>query len=93
MCSECLDGELEWIDASGRGEVFSYVIMHQIYHTSFAKRVPYAVAEIKLDEGPHVISNIIDCPPHEVHIDMPVEVTFEKLGDTIALPLFRPRRS
>ena len=93
LCNECLEGQLEWIDVSGKGVVFSYVVMHQVYHAAFAERVPYAVAEIKLDEGPRMVSNVVGCPPDELHVGMPVEVIFEKQDDTISLPLFRAKRS
>jgi hypothetical protein len=53
---------------------------------------PYAIAVVELDEGPRMMTNIIECPqtPEALQLDMPVEVAFEKLDDEITLPLFRP---
>lgn len=93
ICNGCLRDELSWIDVSGRGSVFSFIVMHQVYHPAFAERVPYVVAEVKLDEGPRIISNVIGCEPAQVTIDMPVVVDFERLDSTIGsptLPMFRP---
>lgn len=90
-CSNCLRSDMNWIDAAGTGEVFSFVIMHQIYHPWFAERAPYAVVEIKLDEGPRILSTIVGLEPHQVRIGMPVEVDFEACNDQITLPVFRAK--
>ena len=47
---------------------------------------------VKLDEGPTLMSNIVDCPqtPEALILDMPLEVVFEEQNETITLPLFRP---
>ena len=89
FCPECLAAELEWVDASGKAEVFSYVVIHQSYDPYFSQRVPYAVVEVKLEEGPLMTSSVIDCDPSEIEIGMPLSVVFERLNDTIALPAFR----
>lgn len=75
---------------SGRGEVFSFYIMHQVYHPGFADAVPYAVVLVKLDEGPKMISNLVGVASHEIRIGMRVEVVFEDVNDEITLPKFRP---
>jgi uncharacterized OB-fold protein len=53
---------------------------------------PYSIAIVELDEGPRMMSNIIGCEqtPEALQLDMPLEVTFEKLANDIALPLFKP---
>ena len=53
-----------------------------------------AIAVVELDEGPRMMSNIIDCPqtPEALELDMKLEVAFEKLDDKITLPLFRPAK-
>ena len=60
---DCLATDATWQEVSGRGEVFSYNVMHQVYHPAFATEVPYAVVLVKLEEGPKITSNVIDCPP------------------------------
>ena len=92
LCSSCLSTEREWTAVSGRGEVFSFFWMHQVYHPAFADEVPYAVAVVRLEEGPRMTTNIRSCPKEELRIGLPVEVVFEQRGD-LHLPQFRPRRS
>jgi uncharacterized protein len=90
-CSKCLSTRSEWESVSGRGEVYSFNIMHQVYHPGFAAEVPYAVVVVKLEEGPKIVSNLAGVRPHEIKCGMPVEVIFEKINDQVTLPKFRPR--
>jgi uncharacterized OB-fold protein len=55
---------------------------------------PYAIAVVELDEGPRMMSNIIDCPqtPEALELDMKLEVAFQQLDDKITLPVFRPAK-
>lgn len=85
-----MSGEFAWIAASGKGKVHSFVVYHRAYHPSLADAVPYVVALIELDEGPRMISNIVGCAAGEVRCDMPVEVTFENVSDSVVLPKFQP---
>lgn len=91
ICSSCWSREAEWTPVSGRGEVFSFYLMHQVYHPGFAAEVPYPVVVVALEEGPHLTSNLVECENHRIRIGMPVEVVFEDVGD-VTLPKFRPRR-
>ncbi len=91
ICTRCLGTRAGWVAVSGRGEVYSFNIMHQVYHPGFATEVPYAVVVVKLDEGVKFVSNLVGVKPAEIKCGMPVEVTFEKLSDQVMLPKFRPR--
>jgi uncharacterized OB-fold protein len=90
LCSKCLGTPTSWVPVSGRGKIYSFNIMHQVYHPAFASEVPYAVVVVKLEEGPKFVSNLTGIKPHEIRIGMPVEVFFEKMSDEVMLPKFRP---
>lgn len=90
LCSECLSNQADWAPVSGRGEVFSFNVMHQVYHPGFAAEVPYAVVLVKLEEGPKLISNLVGIAPRDIRIGMPVRVVYEPLSDEITLPKFAP---
>ena len=92
LCRDCLSTAASWAPVSGRGEVFSFNVMHQVYHPGFAAEVPYAVAVVQLEEGARMVSNVVSVKPHEIRCGMPVEVVFDKLSDEITLPRFRPRQ-
>lgn len=92
LCARCLSERAEWVALSGRGTVYSWIVVHQSQHPAFNADVPYNVAIIQLDEGPRMHSSIIDCPNDQIAIGMPVTVAFEKVSDDAALVKFRPRR-
>jgi hypothetical protein len=89
-CTDCLSTEVAWVQASGRATLYSFVLMHQIYHPGFASEAPYNIAEVDLAEGLRVITNIIDCPNDQLRIGMPLEASFEAITDEITLPKFKP---
>ncbi|HZP42110.1 MAG TPA: Zn-ribbon domain-containing OB-fold protein [Candidatus Binatia bacterium] len=91
LCSRCLSRDAEWTRVSGKGTVFTWAVMHQVYHPGFAGEVPYAVVVIELDEGARLVSNLVDCPVDTVTAGMPVEVVFEDVTPDVTLPKFRPR--
>jgi len=90
MCPSCGSSDHEWVEASGRGTVFSYVVMHRVYHPGFADKVPYVVAVIELEEGPRLLSNVVGIPPDQVCCDMPVRVTFDEKRGDMTIPQFVP---
>jgi uncharacterized OB-fold protein len=90
ICSNCLSRDAAWVKVSGEGEVFSYNVMHQVYHPGFASEVPYAVVVVKLKEGAKMNSNLVGVAPHDILIGMPVKVVFEDISDDVTLPKFAP---
>ncbi len=83
---------LEWRDASGRGTVYAAVVEHrpEAAGAAFSGGRPYCVALVDLDEGVRMLSNVVGCPPDDVHSGMAVTVTWEPLRDGRQLALFQP---
>jgi len=75
--------------ASGKATLYSYVINHRP-HPAFDS--PYAIAVVELEEGPRMMTNIVNTPqtPEALSLDMPLQVTFAKVSEDIALPHFEP---
>lgn len=90
-CADCWSTESEWVRASGRGRLYSFGIMHQQYHPAFAEAIPYHYALVELEEGPRLVTNIVDCPNEELRTDMPVEAVFDDVSEETTLVRFRPR--
>jgi len=88
ICSTCLSRAAQWVPVSGEGKIFSYNVMHQVYHPGFADAVPYAVVVVKLKEGAKLTSNLVGVAPHDITIGMPVTVVFEDITDEVTLPKF-----
>ena len=90
FCPKCACREVEVYPASGKGVLWSYVINHRPRPDIGTE--PYAIAVVKLAEGPQMMTNIVDCPqtPEALQLDMPLQVSFAKQTDDITLPLFAP---
>jgi hypothetical protein len=69
--------------------VFTFTVNHHRFNPSVP--VPYVIAIVELEEQPGLrfTTDLIDCAIDQVHIGMPVEVTFEQAGEAW-VPLFRP---
>jgi len=89
-CPFCGSRDIEWRTASGRGSVYTYTVVRQSSDPHFREHVPYVVAMIELDEGPRIMSNVIDCAPEQVRIGMRVSVRFELVDAHLGIPLFAP---
>lgn len=89
-CMHCGSREVRWVEASGRGVIYSYTVIRQNRSPDFVSDVPYNVAIIQLEEGPRMMSNIIDIDPADLRVDLPVRAVFDPVSDTISLPRFRP---
>ena len=90
ICTVCLSEDLEWKQASGRGRIWTYTVIRHPVSEAYADEVPYVLALIRLDEGPTMMSALIECDPESVESGMPVEVVFEQWSDTTSMPKFRP---
>jgi DUF35 OB-fold domain, acyl-CoA-associated len=71
--------------------VYSYTVVHRAPGPAFAAEVPYVVAVVELAEGPHLMTNIVECVPDSVRIGMKVSVTYRQLADGVTLPVFEPK--
>lgn len=80
----------DWIEASGKGELWSWVVFHQIYFDGMRDEVPYPVAMVKLDEGPFLLTNLWDMGSAEPQIGMRLSVRFPGGPDGFVLPQFGP---
>jgi uncharacterized OB-fold protein len=88
MCPRCHGTSHDYVVASGRGEVFSYVVHH---HPPVPGRTaPFVVAVVQLPEGVRIAGNVLGVPPEQVQIGMPVEVVFERADAGLVLPQWRP---
>ncbi len=92
FCPKCFGWEIEWRTCSGRGTLYTYAIQYRPQGPGFEP--PYVTAIVQLEEGPRMLTSLVDIEPDPANIqcDMPVEVTFQELTGEINLPVFRPAR-
>jgi uncharacterized protein len=90
VCPSCLSSAVEWVRASGRGTVYSFTVTHQNQAPGFRDELPYVLAIVELDEGPRLMTNVVECAPDAVRIGLPVEVVYDDVTPEITLAKFRP---
>jgi hypothetical protein len=83
-----LNPEVEWRKASGRATLWSWIRMHQNYFPAFADETPYLVVLVELEEGPLIVSTLVD-PPERLELGMRLEAVFERLTDTHVVAKFK----
>lgn len=84
ICPFCFSDRTEWRTSSGTGTVYSF---------SIQRRVPkeYVIAYVTLDEGPTMMTHLVDFPvPEEARIGQRVEVVFRPGPDGEPVPMFKP---
>lgn len=87
-CPECLSGDVDWIEASGEGTVYTYAVSRQVSNWP-EETLPLINAIVELAEGPRLETNVVDCEPEDVAIGAPVAVRFVDTEDPdVAVPVF-----
>jgi len=81
---------VSWEEARGTGTVYTFSVVHRNDLPPFNERVPYVAAIVELDEGPRLMTNVVDCDVSDVSVGMRVNVTFRAIDDTVTIPVFRP---
>jgi uncharacterized protein len=89
-CPRCLSNHLEWVRVSGRGRLHTYTIVYQPANAAFRDDTPYIYAVVQLDEGPRMVSNVVQCDLDAVKVDMPLEAIFDDVTPECTLVKFKP---
>jgi uncharacterized OB-fold protein len=83
LCPFCFSDETEWQEASGRGTIYSYSVMRRAPE-------PYAIAYVTLEEGPTMMTNLVDCDFDALKIGQAVKVVFTPTDGGPPMPMFTP---
>ncbi|RTZ45483.1 Zn-ribbon domain-containing OB-fold protein [Candidimonas sp. SYP-B2681] len=84
ICPFCWSDAVEWVPAAGTGEIYTFSV------TRRGAGAPYCIAYVALDEGPALMTNIVDCDLDAVRIGQRVKVTFKPSEGDYAIPMFTP---
>src|SRR5262249_28402008 len=91
ICPTCRADEWQWQPGGGGGPTHGTRVVPRSSRADLPP--PYVVAAIDLDDGWHMMSNIVGCRPDDVHIGMRVKVAFTEGPDDRRLPRFTPMAS
>ena len=89
-CPHCLSTNLEWVKVSGRARLHSFTVVQQPANAAFRDDVPYVYAVVQLDEGPRLVSNIVQGDLDALRVDMPLEAIFDDVTPEWTLVKFKP---
>jgi uncharacterized OB-fold protein len=89
FCPECSSFDVEWFEATGRGTIYSFTVNRR--GQGDYRDLAYVLAYVELEEGPRLLTNIVDAEFDKLQIGQAVEVVFHPTPAGPALPRFRPR--
>lgn len=87
VCQKCISPDYEWKPVSGGGELLSWAVFHKQYLSAYP--APYNVIAVRLDEGPTIISNLIDPVDGGGLIGRRVQLQLDQMDDGVVLPRFK----
>jgi uncharacterized OB-fold protein len=88
MCPACHSLEWDFLVASGRGTIHSFVVAEHPPVPPFD--YPNVIVLVDLEEGTRLVSRLVGLAPDEVAIGLPVRADFETVDGDLALHRFRP---
>ncbi len=88
VCPFCFSENLEWIEASGKGTIYSFTVVESNAASPFIPDMPFVIAVVILEEGVRMLTNIVDSDFDSLQCDQAVEVTFRKKNDEFTMPMF-----
>jgi uncharacterized OB-fold protein len=84
------ESQVEWVEASGKGEIYSFTVARRPAGAAFADDCPYVIASITLEEGARIMTNVVTDDVDSVKIGMPVIVFYDQVSDELTIPKFKP---
>lgn len=91
VCPYCFSDRIHWKEASGRGRISTWTVVHKAWFPAFEAELPYNVVQVELDEGPRLTANVVGIGNEQLKIGLPVQVEFDDMTGEMTLPRFRPR--
>lgn len=75
ICRRCWSEDLSWVAAQGTGTVWTFTVVGIPGHAAWRDETPYVLALVELDEGPRLMTNVVDCPVDSVHVGQRVQLS------------------
>ncbi len=78
-----LSGNIEWVQASGKGVIYTFSVMRRA-------EPQYVIAYVRLHEGVTMMTNIVECDPDSLEVGQPVELLMQESENGQKIPVFKP---
>lgn len=90
FCPMCWSTNVEWMEASGRATLYTWSVVHRNDLPPFGDRVPYVAAVVELEEGPRMITNVVESGFDLLEVGMALRVAYQPISDDVTIPVFAP---
>jgi uncharacterized protein len=99
LCPYCHSSEFDWVALKSQPKLYSWSVVKMDgpmwnvgKKTGNGQRI---VGVVEFEEAPDLLlaTNIVDCLPEDLEVDMPLEVIFQKVNDLVTMPLFKPKKT
>lgn len=80
-CQSCYSTEVKSVELGSEGTLYSYTVV-RTPPPGWDGEVPYLLGQVELPQGPHVVSQVVDCPPAHVHIGMKMLLHLDEVGSS-----------
>jgi len=90
VCTACGSSRSQWVQSAGLGAIDSFTVVHRAPHPDL--EVPYVIARVRLDEGPVLLTRIVDAEEAQLRCDAPVQLDWVDIPDGYRMPVFRIRK-
>jgi len=90
-CPYCGDPGGTWTSVSGKGVVYSWIVVHRSPLREYQEDAPYVIALVDLKEGPRMVGRLVGLDPEDVRADLPVFVRYMEIDKDLTLLAFERR--
>jgi uncharacterized OB-fold protein len=90
FCPVCWSDDVEWFEASGRATLYTWSVVHRNDLPPFPERIPYVAAIAELEEGPRMMTNVVDCDFDALEMGMALEAVYHPTSEDVTIVQFRP---
>lgn len=90
FCPSCWSRNVTWHQASGNANLYTWSVIFNNDQPPFRDRVPYVAAIVDLEEGPRMMTNVVDTPFEDLRVGMALRVTWMPISDDYTIPVFVP---
>ena len=88
MCDACHSMESDWVEASGKGTVYSWTVAHYPFHPGFKCDLPYVVLTVEMECGVRMVAPMAENDPSLLSVGRAVVLEFDDVSDSVTLPRF-----
>lgn len=86
LCGACQSDQVEWIQSSMRGTLYSWTVTHHAFHPGFIADLPYTLVTVDMAEGGRVLGHYRGTTP--LKINLPMQLRFEPDEQGTPVPVF-----